>query len=274
MSHDPSRAATVQFADIPGVIGRSLVDSVAYLLQLTAFVLRALADWRRLRVGFVSRATLGPLYNQVIFTGVDALPMVSLLGLVIGFTVTTGLLRLAEAVGSQEQAALLLAEFVGLELSVVITAVVIIGRSGAAIVADLGGMKLRGEVEGLELLGININVFLVTPRLIGAVVAQLVLAVYFAATALFGGLIVGELLLAGDYWRYFRVFLEGIEPLPLVLFVCKNLFIGMLIAGTACFHALKVERSPTEVPQQVQAAIVNSLLMVFLLEGALLVAAR
>ena len=59
----------------------------------------------------------------------------------------------------------------------------------------------------------------------------------------------------------------------LVLFVIKNLVFGLIIAGTACFHALNVKDSATEVPQQTQRAIVNSLAMIAIFDGLLALAA-
>jgi phospholipid/cholesterol/gamma-HCH transport system permease protein len=257
---------------IAGWTGRRTISVGAYVLELTLFVLRAFRDWAR-RGRVFNRATLQTLYGQIIFTGLDALPLITFLGLAMGLSITSQMLKLAAALGSESDVAALLTNIVGLELSSLLTAIVLIGRSGSAIAVDLGSMKLRGEVEGLELLGINVNEFFVTPRIIGAAVSQFTLAVYFALVALFGGVFINDLLTPGSSAHDLKRLAEAIGPEQVALFALKNLLFGITIAGTACYHGLRVRTSPTELPQQTQRAIVTSLVLVFAVDGMLAVIA-
>ena len=255
---------------IAGWTGRRAISVGGYVLDLTNFVLRAFHDWAQ-RGRVFNRATLQTLYGQVIFTGIDALPVISFLGLAVGLSITSQMLKLAQALGSESDVAALLTNIVGVELSSILTAIVLIGRSGSAIAVDLGSMKLRGEVEGLELLGINVNEFFVTPRIIGAAVAQFTLAVYFALVALFGGVFLNDLFTPGSSTHELKKLAEAIAPEQLMLFMFKNLLFGIIIAGTACYHGLKVRTSFTELPQQTQRAIVTGLVLVFAADGILAV---
>lgn len=261
---------TRRIGGITGWTGRRTLSIGLYVLNLTNFVLRAFRDWAR-RGRVFNRATLQTLYGQIIFTGVDALPLITFLGLAVGLTITSQMLKLATALGSESDVATLLTNIVGAELSSILTAIVLIGRSGSAIAVDLGSMKLRGEVEGLELLGINVNEFFVTPRIIGAAVAQFALAVYFAIIALFGGVFITNLISVGGSNHQLRKLAEAINPELVIVFAIKNLLFGIIIAGTACYHGLKVRHSPTELPQQTQRAIVTSLVLVFATDGLLAV---
>ena len=265
----------VQVGRLDGIVGwtgRRALAVGGYVLDLSLFIARAFRDWAR-RGRIFNRATLQNLYGQVIFTGVDALPLVTFLSLAVGLTITSQMLKLATALGSESDVANLLTNIVGLELSSILTAIILIGRSGSAIAVDLGSMKLRGEVEGLELLGINVNVFFVTPRIIGAAVAQFTLAVYFALVALFGGVFLNDLFTPGSSTHELRKLAEAIGPEQTVLFMVKNLLFGVIIAGTACYHGLKVRTSFTELPQQTQRAIVMGLVMVFATDGIVAVIA-
>lgn len=256
-----------------GWTGRRTLALGGYLLDLTVFIARALREWFH-RGRLWNRATRQSLVAQIIFTGVDALPVASVLALAVGLSITTQILALARALGSESEVARLLTTIVGVELSPLLTAIVLIGRSGSAIAVDLGSMKLRGEVQGLELLGIDVGDFFVTPRLLGAAVAQLVLAVYFAAIALFGGVLLNGLLSGGGAPHALLHLAEALQPAQLAAFVLKNLLFGVILAGTACFHALGVRVSPTELPQQTQRAIVTSLVLVFLVDGLFALATR
>src|SRR5579863_2111296 len=223
---------------IAGWTGRRTLSVGGYVVDLINFLVRAFRDWAR-RGRVFNRATLQNLYGQIIFTGVDALPVITFLGLAVGLSITSQMLKLATAIGSESDVAALLTNIIGVELSSILTAIVLIGRSGSAIAVDLGNMKLRGEVEGLELLGINVNEFFVTPRIIGAAVAQFTLAVYFALIALFGGVFITNLVTASGSHQLKRL-AESIGPEQVALFALKNLLFGVIIAGTACYHGLKV----------------------------------
>src|SRR5579863_1050360 len=211
---------------IAGWTGRRTLSVGGYVVDLINFLVRAFRDWAR-RGRVFNRATLQNLYGQIIFTGVDALPVITFLGLAVGLSITSQMLKLATAIGSESDVAALLTNIVGVELSSILTAIVLIGRSGSAIAVDLGSMTLRREVEGLELLGINVNEFFVTPRLIGAAVAQFVLAIYFAAVALFGGVFLNGLITSQSNLHQLKKLAESLTPEQLALFALKNLFFGV-----------------------------------------------
>jgi phospholipid/cholesterol/gamma-HCH transport system permease protein len=256
-----------------GWTGRRSLALGAYILDLTTIKFRAFMDWGG-NARVFNRATLQTLIGQLIFTGVDALPVITLLALAVGLSITSQILALGQALGSEGDMAALLSNIVGVELSSLLTAIVLIGRSGSAIAVDLGSMKLRREVEGLEMLGINVNEFFIAPRIIGAALAQFTLAIYFAAVALFGGVFLNGLIFSVQRSHELKRLAETMPPEQLAVFALKNLLFGVTIAGTACYHGLRVRNSPTELPQQTQRAIVNSLMLVFLADGLLAVASR
>ncbi len=264
-----SAARTISLAF--GWLGRSTVGSLLYLVDLTVFILQAVREIHgRQEIG--NKATWRALLAQIIFTGVDALPVITLLALAVGVSITAQILALGEALGTTDDVIRLLSSIVGMELGSLLTAILLIGRSGSAIAVDLGNMKLHREVEGLELLGINMMDFFVAPRVLGAAISQLVLAAYFACVALFGGVLLSGLVVSSQYFSYLGPLAQSIAPLEVLLYIVKNLLFGLIIAGTACFHALRVGNSPTEVPQQTQRAIANSLMLVFVIDGLFAVA--
>ncbi|MDE2234317.1 MAG: ABC transporter permease [Gammaproteobacteria bacterium] len=261
-------AETSVISSLLGWTGRRSLRIGAYLLDLTSFIISALrerGDQRR----YFNRANLDTLMTQIIFTGVDALPVVTLLALAVGISITSQILDLGQALGSEHDVELMLVKIIGTELSPLLTSIVIIGRSGSAITVDMGLMQVRGEIEGLMLLGININHFFVSPRILGAAISQLALAIYFAAIAMFGGVLLAGLIFSTQYSHEVMRLIAVVQPSQFLIFVLKNLLFGMIIAGTACFHGLRVHTSPTELPQQTQRAIVTSLVLVFLVDGLL-----
>ena len=138
----------------------------------------------------------------------------------------------------------------------------------------IGNMRLYREIEALEHLGFDVNHFLVAPPLFAAAISQLVLATYFGAFALFGGVLIAGVFISRDFLQYLGHLLYAFEGWQVAAFILKNLIFGLIIGAAACFHGLKVGRSPTELPQQVQRAIVSSLVLVFLVEAAFVLALR
>lgn len=260
-----------RLGDVAGFTGRRANRIALYVIELTVFTSYALRDWWR-RGHLRNRATRRALVGQVLFTGIDALAVIFMLALAIGVSLTPTLLMLGRNFGSDAQLADLLVRAIGVELGPLLTAIILIGRSGSAMAVDLGNMKQRGEVEALHLLGINMNDFFVAPRLLGAALAQFVLATYFTAIALFGGVFISGLVISSAHLTLMSGLVAAITPLDILVFTFKNLLFGLVIAGTACFSALKVQHSPTEIPQRTQQAIVNGQLIVFIINGALAVA--
>jgi phospholipid/cholesterol/gamma-HCH transport system permease protein len=249
-----------------GAVGRRAIAVALYPVDLTAFVIQAVRDWRY-HGRLLNRAAFSSLVAQIIFTGIDALPMITLIGVAVGLGLVSQLISVMHVFGSTHDMVNVLSQVVVLELGPLLTAILIIGRSASAIAVDLGNMKLNKEVEGLWMLGVNTNDFLVTPRLLGTAISQLALAVYFTLIAMVSGTLFVTLLVAPGYLRLLEEIPRALDPFDLVLFLVKNFIFGLVAAAAACHHGLQVERSRTELPQQTQRAIVNAISLVFILDG-------
>jgi phospholipid/cholesterol/gamma-HCH transport system permease protein len=257
---------------LTGLTGHYAIRLGSYLYNLTAFTIQAFRDWR-LRNALFRRNTYSPLVSQIIFTGIDAMPVITVLGMITGFIITFRLIFLFDTLGGTENMTAILIDLVGLEFGPIIAAIILVSRSGSAIAVDIGNMKLHGEIESLKLLGININDLLTTPRMIGSSISQLVLAVYFTIIALAGGILISATLLSVNYFKYLGELLHRLTPLIIITFTLKNLLFGLLIGAAACYHGLRVQSSRTEIPQQTQRAIMNSLILIFLLDAIIMVVA-
>lgn len=269
MAHTGDNIGTALF----GWTGRRSLAMGAYLLDLTVFILHALCDWFR-RGHLFNRATRQSVVAQIASIGVNALPVVTLLALAAGVSITSQILALGQTLGNEHRMQVMLTNIVGVELSPLLTAIVLIGRSGSAITVDMSRMQLHGEIEGLVLLGINITDFFAAPRILGAAVAQSTLAVYFAAIALFGGVFLNGLLFTTLQTRQLGQLAAIPQASQLAVFILKNLLFGIIIAGIACFNGLRVRTSPAELSQQTRRAMVTSLILVFLVDGLLAVMSR
>lgn len=255
-----------KFNLISGMVGWQALRLPHYILELTLFTLQALREWRE-HSNLRNRASYSSFISQMIFTGIDALPPIILLGIASGISITSMLLNNVQIFGTTSDIVSILTEVVALELGSLLTAIILVGRSGSAIAIDLGNMKLNREIEGLELLGININHLFITPRLLGTTISQLVLAIFFSSLSVVSAIVFNASFYSTSYWKYLSEIPLAFDPADLFLFVVKNLMFGLIIGVTACYHGLRVQNSVTEIPQQTQRAIVNSLSMIFILDG-------
>lgn len=207
------------------------------------------------------------MVTQIIFSGVDSfIPTMLLVSIATGVS-TAELILTLQAFGSEKEVVNLLIRFLALELSPLLTAIVIICRSGSAVAVDLGNMSINQEIKGLELLGIDVLIYLAFPRLVGITVSQIVLAVYFSCLSIILGIFFSVLLESSSNFKYFFILIDSINPLELLAFLFKNLLFGIIIGANSCFHGLRVKYSVTEVPQETQQAIIHSLVTVFFINA-------
>ena len=227
----------------------------------------ALRDWlKKNRASLFSSRSYSATAAQIIFTGIDALPTITFLGLATGFIFTFRLISITETLGSTDDVTELLISVICLSAGPFLAAIIIISRTGSAMVVDLGNMKLHGEIEALEHLGININDYLIAPRIIGTAISQLAIAVYFTVIALLSGIIISTLFVNTSHFDFIFKISDSTTPDFVVIFVIKNIIFGFIIATVACYNGLRVQGSATELPQRTTASIVQSLSFVFIID--------
>jgi phospholipid/cholesterol/gamma-HCH transport system permease protein len=196
--------------------------------------------------------------RQVFFTGFEALPLVSVMAVLVGATIILQAQMVSPLPG--EVLGKVLVAVVLREVAPLTTALVVAGRSGTAMATELGNMKVNDEVLALVSLGINPYRFIVLPRLIGTVVSVLVLTVYFGAMAIIGGYLVTALIGGPSFAAMRGGFSDALVPLDLPLFVLKGIGLGVIVGWLCCHFGLEVGASPTEVPQRASQAVVFGML--------------
>ena len=196
--------------------------------------------------------------RQIFFTGFEALPLVSVMALLVGATIIIQAQLVSPLPG--EVLGKVLVAVVLREVAPLTTALVVAGRSGTAISTELGNMKVNDEVLALVSLGINPHRFIVLPRLIGSGVSVLVLTVYFGALAIMGGFLITILIGAPSFLAMRAGFADALVPLDFPLFVLKGAGLGVIIGWLACHFGLEVGASPTEVPMRASQAVVFGML--------------
>jgi phospholipid/cholesterol/gamma-HCH transport system permease protein len=238
-------------------IGRRAISSLSETWSLFGTLKDALASDFAPGVA-AKRLVHSIMLTQVMFTGVQALSLVSAIGLLIGASIIIQTNMMMPADG--ELIGRVLVAVVLRELAPLITAIVVAGRSGTAIATELRNMKVNSEVLALSSLGVDPLRYVVLPRMIGCVVSVVALMIYFSIVSLSAAFAIG-IVASGASLSSFQQGVSGsVMPHDLALFFAKGLGLGTIVGWLSCHFGLQVNSSPTEVPQQASRAVVMSLL--------------
>jgi phospholipid/cholesterol/gamma-HCH transport system permease protein len=250
-----------------GSIGRGAIGSVRSafsLLNTLGLAVKSIGTPGKAAARTVRAIT----FAQILFTGVQAVSLVSVIGLLIGATIVIQTSIMVPAADGELFGKIVVAVVLR-ELSPLITAIIVAGRSGTAIATELGNMKVGGEVLGLSSLGIDTPRFIVLPRLIASIASVVVLMVYFSVVAVLAAALIGQVVLGPSPVELRSGIARALLPLDLALFVVKGVGLGTIVGWIACHYGLLVQSSPTEVPKQASAAVVRMLLGAVMYDTAL-----
>jgi phospholipid/cholesterol/gamma-HCH transport system permease protein len=257
LPYDP-RADYQPRAGVLGSIGRRALGWFRELWELLGTLGSAAGSIAT--PGVAARHTAhGILLTQIMFTGVQALSLVSAIGMLIGAIIVIQTSLMVPGADGELLGKILVAVALR-ELAPLITAIIVAGRSGTAIATELGNMKVNYEVLALSSLGIDPPRFIVLPRIVASVVSVVVLMVYFSVVAVLTAALLGQSVLGPSPVELRSGIARALLPHDLVLFVSKGVGLGTILGWFACHYGLKVKSSPTEVPRQASAAVVKTLL--------------
>jgi phospholipid/cholesterol/gamma-HCH transport system permease protein len=201
--------------------------------------------------------------HQVRFTAVHAVGLVALLSGILSFLVISQATRELGRFGATDLIGTLIVVAIVRELGPLITALVVAGRSGTAIAAELATNQVLGEVRALEAMGIDPKQYLVLPRFAGLLVSVFVLLVLFDLVAILAGFAAATFNgMSGP--RYFDIVLESLRAKDVWLTVLKALAFGLIVGVVPSYFGLAVRRAPTEIPIAASRAVVAAIVGIFL----------
>ncbi|MFI5013118.1 MAG: ABC transporter permease [Hyphomicrobiales bacterium] len=261
----PSRPAE-RFVDLladlgKGVIGASqdMVSGTSYLGLFTSTVIRAFTHPAKLR------------FTSIIFhlemIGLRSVPIISLISFLVGGIVAQqGIFQL-----NTFGAPLLVVDLVGIltlrELALLLTSIMIAGRSGSSITAELGSMKMREEIDALHVIGLDPMEVLILPRVIALLLAMPMLTFISAMSALFGSGVVA-FIYGGISPEVFLLRLQNAIGLHTFLVgMIKAPFMALVIGLIATMEGMGVEGSAESLGRQTTSSVVKSIFMVIVVDG-------
>jgi phospholipid/cholesterol/gamma-HCH transport system permease protein len=198
--------------------------------------------------------------------GVNAVPVLSLLGLLMGVILAFQSAVPMERYGARDAVPAVVAIAVLRELGPLITAVLLAGRSGSAFAAEIGTMKITEEISALESMGIHPVRFLAVPRVIAAMIMTPLLCVVCNAMGIIGGFLV----MAGFGYtalRYAHAIKNVSDLSDLLGGVGKTIVFALLVAGVGCLRGMRTASGPGAVGDSTTRAVVAGIVLVLLADG-------
>lgn len=208
------------------------------------------------------RTVISVISAQIYFTGWQAMPLITILALASGGVVIMQATSNLSLLGGTEMIGNLLVVTIVREIGPLMTALVVIARSGTAVASEIGNMRANREIEALEAMGINPLSYIVFPRILGGVISVVCLAFYFVMISILGGYFITRLLQDIPFSFYTDSLARAVASEDMFLFLLKNTFSGVIIFVVCCYQGLSVKRSPTEVPVVTTQAVVHSIIYV------------
>ncbi|MEM9282455.1 MAG: ABC transporter permease [Verrucomicrobiota bacterium] len=209
------------------------------------------------------------IFAQMVRIGVQAVPMSALTVLTIGVVLAMQSAAQLERLGAEVLVPGLVSSALIRELAPLITAVIVIGRSGSAVTAELGTMKVSEEIEALEVMAIHPMSYLIVPRFIAMLVMMPILTVFGIYVGLFGGWTICAGALEMPTAFFVTQALDYVFPVDLWISMAKSLVFGFLIITIACNTGMNVRGGAEGVGLATTRSVVLSLLAVFIANAIL-----
>jgi phospholipid/cholesterol/gamma-HCH transport system permease protein len=262
----PKVAAVPRWREVIIGLGKGADDAWHDTLDIITFVgraasatLHALIRPRDLRLASVSR--------QIAETGIDALPIIGLMAVMISVVIAYQGVAQLRPYGAEDLTIDLVAVSVLREMGVLITAIMVAGRSGSAFTAEIGVMQARDEIDALKVMGMDPMQMLVVPRLIGLVITLPLLTFFSDVMGLLGGAMTTQSLLHVSPMQYLDRVHQAVDASDLFVGLVKAPIFAFFIAVIGCMHGLRVRGSAESVGHETTRAVVKAIFLVIVLDA-------
>jgi len=234
--------------DIVALTGRLLLDAVQMLRR------PSLIGWREISA-------------NVYRTGAQALPITALVGFLVGLTLSYLISRQLKTYGADIFVINILGLAVLRELGPLLAAIIVAGRSGSAMTAQIGVMRVTQELDALSVMGISHTVRLVAPKVLALAVSLPLVALWTSALMLLGGMVAAGAQLKLDPAQFLHTLPSVVQPANLWLGWAKSVLFGGLIALLACHFGLRVKPNTESLGQAVTQSVVTAITLVIVVDA-------
>ena len=251
---------------VVGEVGEATLHAWQTLLGLVGFFgMVVIASWELIRSP--RRIRINAVVHRFELVGVKALGIIGLMSFLIGIVIAQqGAVQL-EQFGAEVLTVNLIGRITTRELGVLMTAIMVAGRSGSAFAAQIGTMKLTEEIDAMRTIGVSPMEALVLPRLLASVIMMPLLGFYATLISIIGGGLFCWISLEIPPVTFVQRLQEVIPMTDLWVGLLKAPVFGAIIAMTGCFQGIQVSGNAEEVGLKTTAAVVQAIFLVIVLDA-------
>jgi len=198
------------------------------------------------------------LLNQLESAGVRSLGLVGAIGILAGAVIIDESVRMVGAAG--EVPVKLLSWTLFGEAGALAVGFLIAAKVAPTMGASLALMRFRGELNHLSAINISVADYLVVPRVVALILVSALLAVYFMASALIGGMLIASFIRDFSFVNQLGRFFEVVNPVSILIAVIKCSIFGGVVALVSCYQGLAVERDANQLSEAGSEALTRSLM--------------
>ncbi|MGZ5929602.1 MAG: ABC transporter permease [Rhizomicrobium sp.] len=249
-------------------IGKATMDAGRQGWNILGYLGRVTVETGEMIAAPRKNLRFAAMVNQVEETGISALPIVGLLSFLIGVVIAYQGITQLEKFGAE----LLTIDGLGIitlrEMGVLMTSIIIAGRSGSAFTAQIGTMRVNQEIDAMQTMGLNTVDTLVLPRIVGLVIALPLLTLYADIMGLMGGAVMCYFDLHISIPAFMRELQQALSVKTLMVGLVKAPVFAFVIALVGCYEGFQVERNAASVGLLTTRSVVESVFMVIVLDAA------
>lgn len=240
------------------------------MITLFGRMLLDLAYLSRHPVDFPAREFAANVYKA----GAQALAVTALVGFLIGITISYLSALQLKSFGADLFIVNILGISVIRELGPVLVAVLVAGRSGSAMTAQIGVMRVTEEIDALSTMGISRSLRIVLPKILGLTVVMPLLVLWISGVALFGGMLAALLQLDLSLSYFIENLPRAVPVANLLIGLGKGLCFGLVIALVACYFGLRVKPNTESLSANTTSAVVTAITTVILVDAIFAILTR
>ncbi len=248
-------------------LGRATFQALHQGAGILGYLGRVTVDWFKTLYAPARHFRLTATVHQIDEVGINALPIVGLLMFLVGIVLAYQGADQLKRFGLEVFTVNALGIGILRELGVLITAIIIAGRSGSAFTAQIGTMKVNEETDAMQTMGLNIDDVLILPRVTGLVIALPFLVFYADIVALIGGAMMCYFELGITVPVFIRQLHQAVTIDTFLVGIIKAPVFAYVIGMVGCYEGLNVERNAASVGKLTTRSVVESVFLVIVLDA-------
>jgi phospholipid/cholesterol/gamma-HCH transport system permease protein len=253
-------------AKIVGEIGEAVIEALKTLVEFVGFIGMGVKAFFSLLL-HPRRFRMHAVIQHFDMVGVRALGIIGLMSFLIGIVIAQqGAVQLKQF-GAEVFTVNLIGRLTMRELGILMTAIMVAGRSGSAFAAQIGTMKITEEIDAMRTIGVVPMEALVVPRMLATVIMMPLLGLYASVVAIIGGGLLCWISLEIPPATFVQRIREVTPITDFYVGLVKAPVFGAIIALAGCFQGMRVESNAEEVGKKTTAAVVQAIFLVIVLDA-------